>query len=90
MTSFLLGLSVFIIALIVLCLYRLAKGPTVFDRIISAAVVGTKGVILILIIGQVYGRLDMFIDIAIVYAMLNFIVAIALARFFARARETAL
>lgn len=89
MSSFLLGLSGFIVALIVVCLYRLAQGPTVFDRIISAAVVGTKGVILIIIIGQIYGRIDMFIDIAIVYAMLNFIVAIALARFFARARETA-
>jgi multicomponent Na+:H+ antiporter subunit F len=90
MVSFLAGLSVFIVLLIAICLYRLAKGPTVFDRIISAAVVGTKGVILVVIIGHIFGRVEMFVDIAIVYAMLNFIVAIALARFFARARETAL
>jgi multicomponent Na+:H+ antiporter subunit F len=62
-------------------LYRVVKGPSVFDRLLGAGVLGTKIVTLILLIGELFGRLDMFIDIALAYAILNFIGAIAVAKY---------
>lgn len=70
-----------LIFILVLPLYRVVKGPSVFDRLLGAGVVGTKIVTLILLIGELSGRLDMFIDIALSYAILNFIGALAVARY---------
>ena len=44
--------------------------------------IGTKTTVLLVIIGTIYGRVDMFVDIALAYAMLNFIVTIAASRYF--------
>ncbi len=82
MTTFFLGIAILIALLTAVCLYRVAVGPTVFDRVISAGLVGTNGVILLILIGFIYGRVDMFVDIAIIYALLNFIVIIVLMKYF--------
>jgi multicomponent Na+:H+ antiporter subunit F len=87
MTTFFLGTAILIALLTAVCLYRLAVGPTVFDRVISAGLVGTNGVILLILIGFIYSRVDMFVDIAIIYALLNFIVVIALMKYFERRGE---
>ena len=88
MNLFLLVIAIIIAALTAVCLYRLAVGPTVFDRVIAAGLVGTNGFILLTIIGFIYGRAEMFIDIAIIYALLNFIMVIALAKFFRKKGDT--
>ncbi|MGM0424595.1 MAG: monovalent cation/H+ antiporter complex subunit F [Thermodesulfobacteriota bacterium] len=62
--------------------YRVYKGPTVFDRLLGAAAVGSKTITLILLFGFMYHRLDMFIDIALAYAVLNFVGVIAMAKYF--------
>ena len=72
------ALLVFVLAL---PLFRVVKGPSVFDRLLGAGVLGTKIVTLILLIGELYGRLDMFIDIALAYAILNFIGSLAVAKY---------
>jgi multicomponent Na+:H+ antiporter subunit F len=72
------ALLVFVLAL---PLYRVVTGPSVFDRLLGAGVIGTKIVTLILLIGELYGRLDMFIDIAVAYAILNFIGSVAVAKY---------
>ncbi len=87
MSPFFGGIAILIALLTAVCLYRVAKGPTVFDRIISAGLVGTNGVILLLLIGFIYGRIDMFVDIAIIYALLNFVTVIVLTRYFERGGE---
>ena len=87
MTTFFLGIAILIALLTAVCLYRVALGPTVFDRVISAGLVGTNGVILLILIGFIYRRVDMFVDIAIIYALLNFIVVIVLMKYFERRRE---
>ncbi len=87
MSSFFLSIGILIALLTAVCLYRVAKGPTVFDRVISAGLVGTNGVILLVLIGFIYGRIDMFVDIALVYALLNFIMVIVLMRYFERGGE---
>lgn len=86
MHSFLLGVTVFIAIVTTACLYRVAVGKTIFDRIIAAGLVGTNGFILLVLIGFLFERIDMFVDIAIAYALLNFIIMIVLAKYFERIR----
>ncbi len=74
----------FIVTLLVIAvlpLYRLIKGPTVFDRMLGAGAIATKTMLLILIIGYVFDRIDMFIDITLAYAILNFIGTLAVAKY---------
>jgi len=62
--------------------YRVFKGPTVFDRLLGAAAVGAKTITLVLLFGLIYDRVDMFVDIALGYAILNFVGVIAMAKYF--------
>jgi multicomponent Na+:H+ antiporter subunit F len=82
MENFFLAISLTLGFLALLCLYRAAFGPTVLDRIISTSVIGTKTTIILLLIGFIYKRVDMFIDIALAYALLNFIATMAASKFF--------
>lgn len=70
-----------ILVVMVLALVRALLGPTVYDRILAVNMFGTKTVLLISVLGAVAGRAD-FIDIALVYALINFISIIAVLRFF--------
>lgn len=67
---------------IVIPFYRVVKGPTVFDRLLGASTIGTKTMVLICIIGFEFQRIDMFVDITLAYAILNFIGMIAIAKYF--------
>ncbi len=84
MDNFLLSIAIIITLICAVCLYRVVAGPTVFDRIIAAGVVGTNGLILLALIGFLYHRIDMFIDLAIVYALLTFVGTIAIGKYFER------
>lgn len=66
---------------------RLIKGPTVFDRLLSIGAIGGKTMALILLIGLHFERLDMFIDITLAYATLNFIGGIFVAEYFRLKKE---
>lgn len=90
MDNYFILLGTAIILLMFLTLIRVVKGPTVIDRLIGVNVIGTKSTLLIIIIGTTLGRVDMFIDIALTYALLNFIVSLAAARFFQRKRSAGL
>ena len=59
-----------------LALARAMLGPTVYDRILSVNSVGTKAVLFIAVIGFLAGRPE-FLDIALVYALINFIGTVA-------------
>ena len=87
MNSFLLGITVFIVVLTAIALYRVAVGKTIFDRILAAGLVGTNGFIILILIGFLFERVDMFIDIAIAYALLNFVIVIVLGKYFDRGGE---
>ncbi len=87
MNSFFLGITVFIVVLTAISLYRIAVGKTIFDRIIAAGLVGTNGFIILVLIGFLFERINMFIDIAIAYALLNFIIVIVLGKYFERGGE---
>jgi multicomponent Na+:H+ antiporter subunit F len=64
----------------VMTLVRAIAGPTVFDRILALNSFGTKTVLLIAVIGFLAGRPD-FLDLALVYALMNFIGTIAVMKF---------
>lgn len=76
---FLVGTILLAIA-IVIPFYRVAYGPTVYDRILGAGVIGTKTIVLISLVGYIFNRIDMFIDIVLAYALLNFIGTVAIAK----------
>ncbi|MBN2384582.1 pH regulation protein F [bacterium] len=67
--------------LMLLALYRAIIGPTLLDRLIGVNAIGTKTTVLLILIGLTYKRVDMFVDIALAYAFLNFISILAAARY---------
>ena len=65
---------------IFLALLRAGWGPTVFDRILALNMLGTKTVLLILLVGFLTQRPE-FIDLSLLYALMNFIGMVAVLRF---------
>ena len=63
-------------------LYRAIFGPTVPDRMTGANAIGSKTTVLLILIGILYRRVDMFVDIALAYATLNFIAVLAASRYY--------
>ena len=72
---------IIILVVMIIALIRAVRGPTLYDRILAVNVVGTKTVLLISVLSVNAGRGDM-VDIALVYALINFISVIAVLRFF--------
>ena len=62
-------------------LYRVLKGPTIFDRVLGLNGISTNAIILLVLIGSYFERVDMFIDIATGYALLNLVGALAVAKY---------
>jgi multicomponent Na+:H+ antiporter subunit F len=63
-----------------LALTRALLGPTIYDRLLAANMFGTKTVLLLSVVAFLYGRPD-FLDLALAYAMINFIGVIAVLEF---------
>lgn len=74
--------GLFLSLLMLVSLYRAVFGPTVLDRLVGVNAIGSKTSTLLVLIGLIYQRVDMFVDIALAYAMLNFIAVLAAARYF--------
>ena len=64
-----------------LALARALVGPTLYDRILAANTFGTKTVLILAVIGFLFGRPE-FLDLALAYALINFIGTIAVLKFF--------
>jgi len=67
--------------LILVFMYRVFQGPTVYDRILGLNGISTKAILLLTILGSLYGRLEMFVDIALGYALLNIIGGLAVGKY---------
>lgn len=76
----LLTTAVLLVLLAFLLAYRAAMGPTTQDRVVAINAIGTTTVV---VIALVAGALDQpgFLDIALVYAMLNFLLSLGVAKF---------
>lgn len=82
MITFFLTLALGLCFLMLFSLYRAIFGPTILDRLIGVNAIGSKTVVLLLLIGFLYERVDMFVDIALAYAFLNFVAVLAASRYF--------
>ena len=82
MDLFFLFAGLYLCLVMLLSLYRAVVGPTILDRLIGVNAIGSKTTVLLILIGMLYQRVDMFLDIALAYAMLNFIAVLAASRFF--------
>jgi multicomponent Na+:H+ antiporter subunit F len=70
-----------LLATAALVLVRAVRGPTVFDRLLAGNTIGTVAVVLLATLGFLTGRPD-FLDLAIVYGLLNIVGTIAVLKFF--------
>lgn len=78
---FLTATAVAIVIVMGLALTRAVLGPSVYDRALAVNMFGTKTVLLISVIDFLGGRQE-FLDIALAYALINFISVIAMLRFY--------
>jgi multicomponent Na+:H+ antiporter subunit F len=73
--------AVALLVAMLLTLARLFMGPSLYDRTLAVNAFGTKTVLLIGVMGFLSGRPD-FLDVALIYALINFIGTIAILKFF--------
>ncbi len=78
------GILLFILAGLVLL--RVVIGPTAIDRIVAVNMLGTQTTVLLILIGILFHRVDMFVDFALTYALLNFVGSLAAARYLLRTK----
>lgn len=86
MSPFFLGMLIALALLIVVYLYRVIQGPTVFDRVLGLNGISSKAIILLILIGTIYGRVEMFVDISTGYALLNLVGSLAIAKYLEQKR----
>lgn len=87
MALFLDLVTVGIALAMLLSLYRLLSGPSLWDRLSGLGLLGTKTIVLLLLLGIRTGREDIFVDITLAYTLISFIGSLALAKYF-EGRET--
>lgn len=75
-----LGAAAIFVLLAVVMLYRVVKGPTMQDRVLAVNVLGTNTVVILALLAAGLEE-PWFLDIALVYALLNFLVTIAISKF---------
>jgi multicomponent Na+:H+ antiporter subunit F len=78
--SMLIGAALAVLVTMALAIVRGLKGPDVYDRVLAANMFGTKTVLLLAVIALLYERPD-FLDLALAYALINFIGILAILQF---------
>ncbi|OKY78101.1 MAG: Multisubunit Na+/H+ antiporter MnhF subunit [Candidatus Methanohalarchaeum thermophilum] len=68
--------SIFLMSTTLLVIYRAIIGPTFSDRLVAVNMVGTTTLVVLVLIGYIYHQ-PIFVDISLTYALLNFIVILA-------------
>ena len=81
MKIFLFYILVLLAILLGVYLYRVLQGPTIFDRVLGLNGISTKAIILLIVMGIYFERVDMFVDISTGYALLNLVGALAVAKY---------
>jgi multicomponent Na+:H+ antiporter subunit F len=75
-----IGAAVIFVLLAIGMLYRVIKGPTMQDRVLAVNVLGTNTVVILALLAAGLDE-PWFLDIALVYALLNFLMTIAISKF---------
>jgi multicomponent Na+:H+ antiporter subunit F len=76
----LLGAASLFTLFAVVVLYRVFRGPTMQDRVVAVNVIGSNIVVVLALIAAAFDE-PMFLDVALVYALLNFLMSIAISKF---------
>ncbi len=82
MRPYLVGVTAVLALATMLSLFRVLQGPTVFDRLTGLGLLGTKTIVLLLLMGSLTGRVDVFVDISLSYGLISFIGSLMLAKYF--------
>jgi multicomponent Na+:H+ antiporter subunit F len=80
MNNLLMGAGLAILVTMGLAMIRGLRGPEIYDRVLAANIIGTKTVLLLAVVALLYGRPD-FLDLALAYALINFIGILAILQF---------
>jgi multicomponent Na+:H+ antiporter subunit F len=80
LSSVFLAAAAALVVLAIVVLYRAVKGPTMQDRVIAVNVLGTNTVVILALLAVALDS-ESFLDIALVYALLNFLMAVAISKF---------
>ncbi|MBA5941925.1 MAG: pH regulation protein F [Methanophagales archaeon] len=80
MSDFFLTVALVLSFAALICFYRLLVGPTLPDKILAAQIIGTKTLAILVLIAVIFDNM-MFIDIALTYAVLMFVLIIAAAKY---------
>lgn len=89
MSAFFLGASIALGLLLIPPLIRIVRGPTVFDRLIGVGMMGTKTIVLLLLMGYAVRRADMYVDLSIGYGLALLIGVLVAAKFLESVRARA-
>jgi len=76
MNTVLVVTTMLVFVTMLMALVRALKGPTIYDRIVAVNVFGTKTVLVVALISLLKGHSDL-VDVALVYALINFIAIVA-------------
>ncbi len=77
--------TIFLYALglvMMLSLHRIAWGPTVFDRLTGLGLIGTKTVVVLVLLGMATDSIPLFVDIALAYSAIAYVGTLTLAKYF--------
>lgn len=80
MTSFFVTIGLIIFVNAFLCLYRAVAGPTVPDRVVAVNIISTMTMVILILIAYIFEQ-SIYLDVAFVYALLLFVVTVAVARY---------
>jgi multicomponent Na+:H+ antiporter subunit F len=81
LNEFLLAIAAAVMVNAFLCLYQAIRGPAIQDRVISINIVNTKTLVVLMLIFFALGQPAIYLDIALVYGLLNFVVTVAISRY---------
>lgn len=79
------GAVTFLIILVFLSLWRAATGPTVSDRVAAINMIGTKAIVIMVLVGYM-GDQRYMTDVAMVYALIAFLMSVGMAKYMERGR----
>lgn len=87
--SVVFGVTVSLILVVIASfIARIIVGPTIFDRVVALNAIGTLVPVLMVLTGLIYGRVDMFVDLALALYLLNLFTTLLIARYLRAKAET--
>ena len=81
MTLVFAGAALALLGLTVPFIGRAIVGPTIFDRVNGLNAMGSIVSVLLVVVGLVYGRVEMFVDLALALVLLNLFTTLLIARY---------